>query len=224
MRTGKIKITVLWLTVLLLTALSPMSVYAADTGTPDDTVRVEIPVCCTGKNTSENFEYRLFFEPVDSQKIENDTLSLKDGEEGSFAITYDQPGTYHYTVSQKKGTDEKIRYDSTVYQVDVYVTEEQDGRLSDEVVAYLQGETGKKAKLDFINEKELPGKVPEKHSGTDGGSGQVPEEEQIPEGTQVQTGKIRTGDEAQIGRFTVMTAFGAVMAGLATLKKRREVV
>ena len=122
MRTGKIKITALWLTVLLLVSLSPMSVFAEDTGTSDDTVRVEIPVSCTGKNTSESFEYRLSFQPEESQKIGNSTLTLKDGEKGSFAVTYDQPGTYHYTVSQKKGTDKKTRYDSRVLSL-IHISE-----------------------------------------------------------------------------------------------------
>lgn len=207
MRTGKIPMTVLWLTILLLVSLFPMSVFAADTGTSDDTVRVEIPVSCTGKNTSESFEYRLSFEPVESQKIENDTLSLKDGKEGSFAVTYDQPGTYHYTVSQKKGTDKKTHYDSRVYQIDVYVTEDEDGRLSAEVIAYLQGDTAKKEKLDFFNEKELPEKEPEKHPGTGGGKEPV-----------------QTGDHMKSGWFTVMTCSGAAFAGLAVIKKRRKAV
>lgn len=148
-RTGK-KIRILTYLAAMLMLFSIVPVCAAE-----KTVEAEIPVSCTGENTTESFSYHLKAETSEFQTLSADSLSLRDGETGSFSVLYTYPGTYHYTLSQKKGTDKKTTYDETVYNVDVYVTEDEDGRMSAEPVIYLNGSSGKKQSAGFRNIRKL---------------------------------------------------------------------
>ena len=148
-RTGK-KIRILTYLAAMLMLFSIVPVCAAE-----KTVEAEIPVSCTGENTTESFSYYLKAETSEFQTLSADSLSLRDGETGSFSVLYTYPGTYHYTLSQKKGTDKKTTYDETVYNVDVYVTEDEDGRMSAEPVIYLNGSSGKKQSAGFRNIRKL---------------------------------------------------------------------
>lgn len=148
-RTGK-KIRILTYLAAMLMLFSIVPVCAAE-----KTVEAEIPVSCTGENTTESFSYYLKAETSEFQTLSADSLSLMDGETGSFSVLYTYPGTYHYTLSQKKGTDKKTTYDETVYNVDVYVTEDEDGRMSAEPVIYLNGNSGKKQSASFRNIRKL---------------------------------------------------------------------
>lgn len=148
-RTGK-KIRILTYLAAMLMLFSIVPVCAAE-----KTVEAEIPVSCTGENTTESFSYYLKAETSEFQTLSADSLSLRDGETGSFSVLYTYPGTYHYTLSQKKGTDKKTTYDETVYNVDVYVTEDEDGRMSAEPVIYLNGNSGKKQSASFRNIRKL---------------------------------------------------------------------
>lgn len=148
-KTGK-KIRILTYLAAMLMLFSIVPVCAAE-----KTVEAEIPVSCTGENTTESFSYHLKAETSEFQTLSADSLSLRDGETGSFSVLYTYPGTYHYTLSQKKGTDKKTTYDETVYNVDVYVTEDEDGRMSAEPVIYLNGSSGKKQSAGFRNIRKL---------------------------------------------------------------------
>lgn len=189
----KITLAVVWAAMIVMCFLPPFASSAADTGLPDKTVMVQIPVSCVAVNTSETFQYLLSCESTTYQIVESDTLSLKDGEEGSFFIFYTYPGTYHYTVSQKEGMDSRTSYDGTVYTIDVYVTEDDTGIMSAEPVIYVRGEAEKKAKLEFVNEKEVS--VEEKTS-------------------------VRTGDTAQTGLWIAGLLVPAIL--IVTLAAKRE--
>ena len=52
-------------------------------------------------------------------------------------LTFDTVGTYKFTISEVKGTDEKVTYDATVYQITVTVTYE-NGEMK--AVATVNGE------------------------------------------------------------------------------------
>ena len=91
------------------------------------------------------------------------TLSLKGDAEGEYAITgqgeievtMDVPGTYRYELSQVKGTDPKTTYDSTVYEITVFV-EDAEGTLQAAVSADEQGKTEKPTELRFVNRNNDP--------------------------------------------------------------------
>ena len=91
------------------------------------------------------------------------TLSIKGDAEGEYAITgqgeievtMELPGTYHYELSQVKGTDPKTTYDSTVYEITVFV-EDAEGTLQAAVSADEQGKTEKPTELRFVNRNNDP--------------------------------------------------------------------
>lgn len=132
--------------LLMLTLLLSFPVSAAE-----KRISVQIPVSCSAKNSSETFQYQILPETTQFQDLESDTLSLKDGETGEFQISYQVPGTYHYTVRQLKGDRPRTAYDETVYSVDVYVTEKEDGTMAAEAITYRKPEAEKKDCLSFVN-------------------------------------------------------------------------
>ena len=91
------------------------------------------------------------------------TLSIKGDAEGEYAITgqgeievtMELPGTYRYELSQVKGMDPKTTYDSTVYEITVFV-EDAEGTLQAAVSADEQGKTEKPTELRFVNRNNDP--------------------------------------------------------------------
>lgn len=77
---------------------------------------------------------------------ENGTLAVDDS-------VFNAPGVYHYVVSQAQGTYEGIEYDTTTYDVYLYVMN--NAALNDLHVAYAvsvkTGETESKADIQFVN-------------------------------------------------------------------------
>lgn len=174
----------------------------------DKSVQIRIPVSCTGTDTTERFHYELEGGESEYEQVDTGRLTLSDGEEGNFEITCNYPGTYYYTVRQEKGTDVLTTYDDTVYRVEVYVTENEEGQLAATSMAYIAGETGKRDVLRYQNSKE---KV------------QQPEEAQAqPEkATGYQTGP-KTGDETNWCLWLMMTVSCTGTVGLLWMKKNQR--
>ena len=167
----KIRIIMLSFLIVLCAAMTASGEVKAE----EKKVTVKIPVSCTGENTDESFVYLLEGGQSEYEKVTDESLTLKDGEKSFFVIDYTYPGTYHYTIQQKKGTDNATTYDSTVYNVDVYVTENESGVMATEPVIYEEGSTEKKAEASFVNSKkrqENGGGQPQIENGTPGGGGQ----------------------------------------------------
>lgn len=185
------KIRIFTCLAAMLMLFSTLPVCAAE-----KTVEAEIPVSCTGENTTESFSYHLKAEPSEFQTLATDSLSLRDGETGRFSVLYTYPGTYHYTISQKKGTDEKTTYDETVYKVDVYVTEDEDGRMSAEPIIYLNGSSGKKPSAGFRNIKKLD--------------------------TDKTIGNVKTGDRSNAAFWIAASGLSAMLMGIMILRRKKE--
>lgn len=124
----------------------------------DPAVTTEIPISCEGKDTTETFRYQLKGELSEFEQADTTELELKAGEKGKFSVTYTYPGTYHYTVSQVAGEDKYTTYDDTVFNVDVYVTENEEGILQADPVLYSQGDACKRVELIFKNTRKVPTK------------------------------------------------------------------
>ncbi len=88
-------------------------------------------------------------------------------------IDFKRPGIYNYTVSQKAGSADRWTYDSSVYNVVVYVTNGEEGGLEVNAAIRKEGEN-EKSEILFINEydplpvsvsitaeKTMDGKTPE---------------------------------------------------------------
>lgn len=197
----------LCMSFMLLCAVIPgAAVHAAGT----DTVTAQIPVSCTGQNTTERFLYRLEGIQSDTEGADRTEFYLKDGEKGTFSITYQVPGTYHYTITQNKGTDKKTTYDATIYQADVWVYWE-NGRLKADVILYIKGETEKRMEAAFTNQKEI-----EENSSVSGTSDKTGSQ-----GTS-HSGNVKTGDETPLLLLTVMMIMSAGMMLFIIFGRRKK--
>ena len=127
------------------------SVLAAEVS--EQTVQAYIPVTCVGENTTESFVYHLKADSTQYQTFTSNTLSLKDGENGTFVVTYTGQGVYSYSVYQDVGSDENTVYDDIFYQVFVYVSMDENGKLIADTVAYANSSDKKAMSLDFKNVK-----------------------------------------------------------------------
>lgn len=122
-------------------------VYAA--GNPAEEVEAHIPVSCTAKGTTDEFQFEI--EGENGYKPAKNVLYLKDGETNSFDFLFQVPGTYNYEVFQTKKDNDNILYDGTVYAANVYVTEDEAGILTAETVVYMKGSDNKSSSCNFIN-------------------------------------------------------------------------
>lgn len=195
----------LFLTLMSAAVCNPVSVEASDTA--EKTVTARIPVVCEKVDSEETFRYQLKGSPSQYEEIEQTELELKGGEKGYFQISYHYPGTYYYTVSQIAGTDKKTTYDNTEYQVDVYVTESENGELFAQPILYLKGEDEKKAELAFKNTRE-----------TEKGSSNTPN---TAKGKTDTRHKVKTGDTTDIVWWSVFLVISGMVLIAATLQKNR---
>lgn len=150
------KIITKWKTLFCLMScifslLMATPVLAAEVS--EQTVQAYIPVTCVGENTTESFVYHLKADSTQYQTFASDTLSLKDGEDGTFVVTYTSQGVYSYSVYQDVGSDENTVYDDISYQVFVYVSMDEKGKLIADTVAYANSSDEKAMSLDFKNVK-----------------------------------------------------------------------
>lgn len=68
--------------------------------------------------------------------------------------TYTRPGVYSYTLRQEAGTDYRTTYDSTEYNVFVYVTNAAEGGFDYTTAAYRKGNDEDKCDIVFVNYRE----------------------------------------------------------------------
>lgn len=191
------------LILLCVAGYNPLRTEAAEMS--GKSITAQIPVSCEKTDTKEVFHYNLTYTAPAKEQIENAELTLKSGEKGYFRITYNNPGTYHYTVSQTTGTDKATTYDTTVYHVDTYVTEAEDGSLSVEPVLYKEGAEEKKEELTFQNIRKITTKQPKTARKT--------------------MKKVKTGDTANLPLWTVLlicSGIGVLTGICRRMKKRRE--
>lgn len=147
-------ITVMTLSALLFTLIFSSPVKALADDVTEKEITAKIPVAVEKVESDEAYTFKITGGESEYELIKEDTISLKSGEKGFFEISFDYPGTYSYTVSQVAGTDDKTTYDNTTYNVDIYVTESEDGALFAQPVCYVDGSDEKKAELTFKNVKE----------------------------------------------------------------------
>lgn len=137
---------------------------------------------------------------------DGNVLQIKQNDaEGAVAfdsITFDQPGTYTYTVSEVKGDDSTITYDETVYTAVITVTDDLSGHLAAEVT---DGD-GNALSMTFANKYTEPAKEAPADSGP------------------TSTG-VRTGDTAAVLPLVIAMAAALVVMlvlGAVILRRRRR--
>ena len=132
-------------------------------------------------------------------KVISELMTDKDGKVTFPALTYDAPGTYTYTLRQKKGDKTEITYDEKTYPVTVEVTDNGKGQL---VVSKKENTSG----VVFVNlladntpNQQGPGKPEEKK-----------EEKKLP----------KTGESSSI--LLIGLAFVLVIAAVVVLFTRKN--
>lgn len=164
-------------------------------------VSADIPVSVSGGNPLESFTFVMEMKTKEMQTPDRLMLRLRSGEEDAFTIRYVYPGTYHYRIRQEAGTDSKTTYDTTVYEVDIYVTEDGKGTLHAEPVVYAENSSEKSTKIHFKNSAE--GKA-SKNS---------------------RAASVQTGDSNRISPYLASAAGAALLAVLlyaSAMRKKRE--
>lgn len=167
------------------------------------TVEADIPVSCTAEGYGGSFQYSLSADTDIHQDIQKESMQLKDRESGMFTVAYDYPGTYHYEVSQASGTDPDVAYDTAVYDVDVYVTEDENGVMHTETVAYKNRAQEKSDGCRYVN-TYTPAKGSEKGNAQQGTN-------------------AKTGDETPAGPLAMLLMLsGASIVWLLRRFRHRE--
>lgn len=169
-------------------------------------VNAQIPITCDAKNSDETFTYKISAAEEDSGKIEEQTIALKDGETGYFHISYETPGTYSYKVSQVRGQGQYTTYDDTIYQVLVYVLEDDNKNLSVSPVLYVNGSAEKAEACSFTNKVYIPKAEPENTNSNNMNY------------TNAVTSPVQTGDDTPIPLYITLLI---ISAGLLYISKFR---
>lgn len=145
------RLLLLFVTVLLaVMVFTPVDAYA-ESGYC--TVNLEVEKQLQGNSSSDSEEYVFVLEGKEGAPLPNENIVkiVGDGKASFPDITFTEPETYHYTIREVPGDSEECIYDSSIYDVMVQVTTNDEGYLSATVWAMKQGETSKTEKILFIN-------------------------------------------------------------------------
>ena len=165
-----------------------------------DTVKIRKTL--TGRKL-KNKEFTFVLKDKDGKNV----AEAKNNADGSVAfksLTFDEVGTYNYTVKEVKGNAKRVSYDANAYNVTATVTDNLDGTLS------VKWSTGTKKGIHFYNRYKKKTVTPNP-SGKHGGK----------------------ADNNNIGPFTgddnnadlylgLMGASAAILAALAGSRKKRK--
>lgn len=97
---------------------------------PDGDAQIGGTKTLTGRDLAEG---EFTFQLLDGDQVTAEAVNDADGSFEFGNLTFDQTGTYYYTISEKPGDDDTITYDDTVYSVTVTVTDNGTGQLTAEV-------------------------------------------------------------------------------------------
>lgn len=145
----------------------------------------------TGRDLKDG-EFAFVLKDADGNTVD-EAVNDANGSVKFDEITYDQAGTYRYTVAEVKGDDTAVTYDETVYDVTVEVTDNGIGAL-EPTVTIGNGEHQGIVFTNEYNEPENP--TPD---GEDTPDDKTPDKKPDNGGTTQSTDKenVQTGDTAQ---------------------------
>lgn len=196
--------------------LTTTPVYAAE---PVDAI---VPVSCTAEGSAESFA--VLIEGDGGFKASPERLELKNGESKTFTIQINLPGDYKYKIYQEKGTEKNTEYDNNIYQAEVFVTEDENGKLNAETVVFTKGSSEKSAKCEFVNKiiKNEDGGGQEGSGGSSGSNGGVGGGSATVKGDTSETARVKTGVETNELLYAGIGIAGMLTAAIVVKKKNRK--
>ena len=152
-----------WMSIILGTVVAVMSVmsmtvsaFAAES--PSVSIPVTVSLSGTLPEKAENFTIKLSADDAaypmpEGAEDGSCTMTITGAATKNLpTITYDRVGVYTYTIAQVAGSNKKCTYDDTVYTLDVYITNAEDGSgLEATAVLYPGSEGDKQTAAEFKN-------------------------------------------------------------------------
>lgn len=187
-------------------------VYAAES------VDAIVPVSCSAEGSAESFAVSI--EGDSGFKASPERLELKNGESKTFTIPINLPGDYKYKIYQEKGTEKNTKYDNNIYQAEVFVTEDENGKLNAETVVFTKGSSEKSAKCEFLNKV-----TKNENGGSQGGSGSnggIGGGSATVKSDTSGTARVKTGVETHELLYAGIGMTGMLTAVIVVKKKNRK--
>ena len=153
-------------------------------------------------------------------KASPERLELRDGESKTFTIQINLPGDYKYKIYQEKGIEKNMEYDNSVYQAEIFVTEDENGKLNAETVVFTKGSSEKSAKCEFVNKV-----TKNEDGGSQGGSGSndgIGGGSATVKGDTSGTARVKTGVETHELLYAGIGMAGMLTAAIVVKKKNRK--
>lgn len=152
------KLTRLAASVLLMCSVLLALSYSVRAGFINTPVNAEVPFECVKAEKVLGEKYNIVIERMDESSPEPDTdeITLSGTGTGVFGIEIDEPGTYQYKVYERTGANKNIIYDDTIYEVTLFVTQDDDGILHYQVIL-SNGSIFKPAEIKFVNKSKDSG-------------------------------------------------------------------
>ena len=187
-------------------------VYAAE---PVDAI---VPVSCSAEGSTESFAVSI--EGDSGFKASPERLELRDGESKTFTIQINLPGDYKYKIYQEKGKEKNMEYDNSVYQAEIFVTEDENEKLNAETVVFTKGSSEKSAKCEFVNKV-----TKNEDGGSQGGSGSnggIGGGSATVKGDTSGTARVKTGVETHELLYAGIGMVGMLTVAIVVKKKNRK--
>ncbi len=129
------------------------NVFAESNYLPIDAV-IEF-VCLEAQNAKDTtYNICIKTDEANAPLPKDDKVLINSSGQGKFQIELNEPGTYVYTVYQEKGSDQDIQYDDTMYDIYVYVTNNENDQLVYTVSVTYADTDQKPVSVDFKNKKK----------------------------------------------------------------------
>ena len=151
--------------VMMILTLSMTAIMAEEAAEENPKVSIPVTIKYGEKSdypiTEDTFEVILTAKngaPMPEGSV-NGSCTLEivgNGTESFPPIEYTRVGIYEYTIRQTIGTNKYVKYDASVYDVTVYITNKEGGGLAAIVVAFKNGSTEKSSDIIFENIYDYP--------------------------------------------------------------------
>lgn len=131
---------------VLLVFITPVSA-----GFVNQPITAKIDFECVKVDQDYNGNYDIVIEKVDDNApMPSETVISMAPGKGCFEIEIDEPGTFSYKIYERNGENKDIIYDTTVYYVTLFVTQDDTGVLDYKVILSKEGSV-KPTEVTFVN-------------------------------------------------------------------------